>query len=83
MTRESAQQFASDFEKMLNRETVVRFQVSLVGDEKEGTQGMRFQVVDRQTGKIIRQFPPEDALGLKENADLMTRGVGALLDNAA
>ncbi len=45
------------------RETQVKFEVSIVGEQ---TSGLRFVVVEKDTGKVIREFPPEDLLGVKE-----------------
>ena len=58
---------AADLEKTLNSK-VVRFRVAV----KEGDRAeMHFQVVDRETGKIVREFPPEKAHDFKDIAGLM------------
>lgn len=56
IAKEDAMRAAKAFQEALNR-TAVSFDVAV----QEGNKGkLRFQVVDRQTGKVVREFPPEE-----------------------
>lgn len=73
LTRDDAEKLANDLEQVLNspEDTVIRFRVSL----ENRSSGFRFQVVERETGRVVRQFPPEDILGLKERARAQRSGI--------
>ena len=67
IVRDNIEEQAAQLEKTLNSK-VVRFRVAV----KEGDRAeMHFQVVDRETGKIVREFPPEKAHDFKDIAGLM------------
>lgn len=82
-TKEDAEQVAKDFEEFLNttHDTVIRFRVSVTDEEQNA--GFRFQVVDRETGQIVRQFPPDDIIGLKSRVATAAQGQGVLFDSLA
>ncbi len=84
LKREQAEKVASEVEAALNRnnQTVVQFNVSLVaGDGEENS--FKFQVVDRKTGKVIRQFPPEDILNVQERLSADPPKPGVFVDSQA
>jgi uncharacterized FlaG/YvyC family protein len=68
ISKEEAKQIAAEIEQALNKQkdTIIKFDVSLVEEEKQGSNEFRFKIVERKTGRIVRQFPPEDIFGLKE-----------------
>ena len=69
---DEARKIAEDLQRALNnsRETVIRFKAS--ASDAENSSQFKFQVVDKDTGEVVRQFPPEDMLGLahRMKADL-------------
>ncbi|MCB0358642.1 MAG: flagellar protein FlaG [Bdellovibrionales bacterium] len=62
-------------EKAINS-TEVRFEVS---PAKDGDSNLFFQVVDKESGKVIRQFPPEKLVELAEADQATSRRLGQLL----
>ena len=44
-----------------SRWTLVRFE-SMQQMEREGNEGVRFRVVDRETGEVVREFPQDEVL---------------------
>lgn len=65
--REDIEEQAAQLERTLNSK-VVRFRVAVKEGEKAE---MHFQVVDRETGKIVREFPPEKAHDFDDIAGMM------------
>lgn len=82
LSREDAEKLAEDLERQINTptDTVIRFRVAAPADSADKS-NFRFQVVDRDTGKVLRQFPPEDISGIKER--IRDKGLGVLVDSAA
>lgn len=85
---EEAKVAAAEIEQALNdnsQQTVVKFSVSLVEDNEEhkSLNGFKFQVVDRETGKVVRQFPPEDIMNMKERVKANPPTPGVLIDSQA
>ena len=71
LSKEEAEKAAKDLEKALNRpaDTEIKFNVKLISaGEEGGVTDFKFQVVEKGTGKVVRQFPPEDINGIKERA---------------
>jgi uncharacterized FlaG/YvyC family protein len=85
MSYEDARQVAQDLENFLNssRETVVKFEVSLIGEQSSGGNPFQFQVVDRETGEIVRQFPPGDLFGMAHDLDAQDDLAGLVVDKSA
>jgi uncharacterized FlaG/YvyC family protein len=81
LSEETALQFAEDVEKHLNKfgDTQVQFSVKITEDTAHG---INFQVVDKESGKVLREFPPESLRELKTSVSIQN-GVGLLLDSAA
>lgn len=52
------QEAAKLIEKEFNH-TAVKFQVGIAGS---GDSELRFQVIEKETGKVVREFPPEPVL---------------------
>jgi uncharacterized FlaG/YvyC family protein len=64
--RQVFEEVAAQFEKELNQ-TEVRFNVSVVDTGEGSNNDLRFQVVEKETGEVVREFPPERVLShLKE-----------------
>jgi uncharacterized FlaG/YvyC family protein len=75
---QEAKELATRFESAVNS-TQVKFKVSL---EERGNNVINFQVIDRETGQVIRQFPAEE---LKEKEQKLAQagdGSGLLFDSA-
>jgi len=86
LSKEEAEKEAKDLEQLLNKpaETEIKFNVSLVGTgEKSSVTDFKFQVVDKETGKIIRQFPPEDINGVKARAKAIPTIPGIFIHSVA
>jgi uncharacterized FlaG/YvyC family protein len=72
--REQLETVRSEFEGKVN-DTQVQFDVTIEGD---GSTGMFFQVVDKNTGKVIRQFPPEELVDLGKAVEEVTSSASKL-----
>jgi len=85
ITKEDAQIVAAEIEQALNdsKSTVIKFNVSLVEDAKAGSSAFKFQVVERETGRVVRQFPQEDILAVKDRAKVTPPQPGVLIDDLA
>lgn len=76
---------ASDIAKNLRsaakqiQQTVVTFDLSI---QKEGRSTLSFQVVDKDSGEIVRQFPPDVAAAFSKQAEIPNKK-GALVEDAA
>ena len=70
-SRESLQKAAERFEAAINENLEVRFSVRLEEGAGEGALPNRitFKVVDTDTGRVVRQFPPEELLDLTERIE--------------
>ena len=67
------------FESSINS-TEVRFDVSI---KDSGKTSMFFQVVEKKSGKVIRQFPPEELIELAEQQAEAAQNVGRLIEASA
>lgn len=76
LTKEQAQQLAEQYQTSLNK-TSVRFGVTVA---KDNTEAISFQVIDKETGKVVRQFPADSSSAAKIS-DLAAKG--ALIDEAS
>lgn len=74
-SREDAEKFASELQEALNS-TFVRFNVS-VKENKDS--GLNFQVVDRESGRVIREFPAERVM----DPDRYLRETGNIVNKTA
>lgn len=89
LTPEQAKSEAKELEKLLNNpaDTEIKFNVKLVtaggGEEGGHVTDFRFQVIDKDTGKVVRQFPPEDINGVKQRAKAIPAMSGVLIDSIA
>jgi uncharacterized FlaG/YvyC family protein len=90
LTKEEAKEAAADLEKALNKvgNTEIQFNVSLVvaggaDESKSKVTDFKFQVVEKKTGKIIRQFPPDDINGIKQRAQQNSPKAGLFLNSVA
>lgn len=89
LSEEQAQKQAKELAVLLNKpaDTEIKFDVKLIstaGSEDQGSiTNFRFQVVEKGTGKVIRQFPPEDINGLKERVKATPGSPGILFDSVA
>ena len=82
MDTEQLKQLASKFEKALSNSNVeVKFGASPTDslDSSFSYRDVNFQVVDKDTGKIVRQFPPDSLSKLAETASFDS-GIGLLID---
>ncbi|MDD2942980.1 MAG: flagellar protein FlaG [bacterium] len=80
-TREEAEKAAKKLEQTINR-TAVQFRVA-VEDGESGGSDVRFKVVDIETGKVVRQFPPNELPSMMERASKVDRASGNLfIDNS-
>ena len=61
LSREQASAVAEQLQHALNQVSV-QFRVSLGDDRTSGS--LRFKVIDKQSGKVVREFPPEEGLKL-------------------
>lgn len=83
ISRAKASEFAKEIEQALNdsaNNTVVKFNVSLV--EEASQNSFKFQIVDKSTGKVVRQFPPEDILNIRDRIKATPPQGGVLIDSA-
>ena len=78
ISRDQAEKIAKRYEAALN-ETQVRFKVSL---EERGNNVINFQVVEKETGRIVRQFPPDKIMALEENATVKPGTSGKIFDSS-
>lgn len=75
-TREELEQGSKQLERALNQ-SEIRFNV-LTAENKTGE--FHFQVVERDTGRILRQFPPDELPDLLSKAK---QGGGLVIDSLA
>ena len=83
ISRAKASEFAKEIEQALNdsaNNTVVKFNVSLV--EEASQNSFKFQIVDKSTGKVVRQFPPEDILNIRDRIKATPPQGGILVDSS-
>jgi len=82
VSREEADKAAQQLARTLNAiaGTELQFDVRVSDDEKGSSQGFRFQVVDKDTGKIVRSFPPEELGKISKRAQL-NPPAGLLVDS--
>lgn len=80
LSEEEARDIAKSLEKYLNEVhgTKVKFNVSLAHDEANA---FSFQVVEKKTGRVVRQFPPEDVMGVAQGVGVSV-GQGVLVDDS-
>ncbi len=89
LSPEQAKKEAEELEALLNKpaDTEIKFNVKLVtagGSEESGkVTDFKFQVVEKGTGKVVRQFPPEDINGVKERAKAVPAAPGIFIDSIA
>lgn len=80
-TRKTAVKLAEQLQHSLNSQTTLKFEVRLhekeSGDGPGALSAFRFQVVDKDTGRIVRQFPPSEMLKITQNPQ------GILIDSDA
>ncbi len=78
---EDATRLAENIQKALNdiNGTKVSFDVSI---QAEGRSSLSFQVIDSDSGEVIREFPPEIFEYLSHRADL-AEGKGLLVEDLA
>lgn len=62
LTVSEAEQLRKVLETEVNR-TAVKFDVSV---EQGSASSLRFVVVEQETGKVIREYPPEEVLAIKQ-----------------
>ena len=76
---EAAQRLAEQLERAINdaHGTQVKFRVQTVGGE---TRALSFAVIERETGKVVREFPPEEAVAAVQRAQ---QAAGVLVDQSA
>ncbi len=67
------------FESSINS-TEVRFDVSI---KDSGKSSLFFQVVEKESGKVIRQFPPEELIELAEQQAEKAENVGHFIRASA
>lgn len=67
------------YESSINS-TEVRFDVSI---RNSGKSSLFFQVVEKESGKVIRQFPPEELIELAEQQAEKAENVGRLIRASA
>lgn len=79
LTREEAETIAKGLEQSLNT-IQVRFGVSVGEDARTG---LHFKVVDKETGRVIREFPPEKAFEMKEKEQEGSSEAGRLFEGVA
>ncbi|HQH28313.1 MAG TPA: flagellar protein FlaG [Oligoflexia bacterium] len=79
VTEETAARLAERLERMMNdiHGTQVKFRVERIA---KGEGSLSFAVVDRESGEIIREFPPEQ---VKTVLDGIQSGYGLLVDESA
>lgn len=80
LTKEQADQFAADLKKSLNTAagTRVSFDVSIKQDDSNG---VKFQVIDENSGEVVREFPQESIFSAAHNTD--GKGSGLLIKKVA
>lgn len=64
-----AEKLAEQLRQSLNSSTQIKFDVKLYdGAQKSGgfVSAFNFQVVDRETGRIVRQFPPKEIIAVTQ-----------------
>jgi len=89
LTKQEAEKEAKELEVLLNKpaDTEIKFNVKLVStgssEDKERVTDFKFQVVEKGTGKVIRQFPIEDINGVKQRAKTTPVAPGILIDKVA
>jgi len=79
LNREDAKKLAERLEDTMNQ-TEVKFSVSVEGDAGST---MRFVVLDKRSGEVVREFPPEEARALKEKQEELQQETGVLIQTAA
>lgn len=89
LSEEQAKQEAKELEALLNKpaDTEIKFNVKLISTsdsgEKSRVTDFKFQVVEKDTGKVVRQFPPEDINGMKERAKTTPATPGIFINSVA
>lgn len=89
LSAEQAKKEAKELEALLNRpsDTEIKFNVKLIStngsEEQASVTDFKFQVVEKGTGKVVRQFPPEDMNGVKERASAIPTISGILIHSVA
>ncbi len=80
LTREEAERIVRDLEEILKdvSPTALKFEVS---QEENDDSAFSFKVIDRETGKVIRQFPPDEALSVLMKLD-SKNGAGLILNES-
>jgi|GEM_PF-5793397 len=76
--RDDAVQLAKSYEKAINA-TQVKFSV---GFEERGNNVINFQVIDKDTGQVLRQFPAESIKALEQKASAEPSSSGKLFDDS-
>lgn len=79
ISAEKAEEIRSKLEGAINS-THIRFDVSI---EEDGKSSLFFQVVDKDSGRVIRQFPPEELVDLGEVADQLSEYSSSHIDARA
>jgi uncharacterized FlaG/YvyC family protein len=76
------QQVAENLKKVFNeiRSTKVAFDVSI---QQSGISSLSFQVIDTESGEVVREFPPEIAKSLNHEALTAERAKGLLVEESA
>ena len=77
LDKKTADRIANDLERVMSN-TQVQFRV--LNDNKGGA--LNFAIVDRETGEVVREFPPRTVRELTEKGSLES-GHGLLVDKPA
>jgi uncharacterized FlaG/YvyC family protein len=80
-SEEDAAKLAQRLEQAINEVhgKQVRFRVKPIQD---GSSPVNFAVIDTETGKVVREFPPKELMSLAKGAALQ-KGQGVLVDEPA
>lgn len=63
-----SEELAEQLRKSLNSDTALKFHIELHGGGKGPgyISSFNFQIVDKETGKVVRQFPPEEMVKIHQ-----------------
>ena len=79
--RERAERQAQELETAIRR-TTVQFKVSVgEGTKTAGSTGLHFQVIEAETGKVIREFPPDEFRGVLDRVNSSNGDLSGVLVN--
>ncbi len=78
LSREEAETVARDLSAKINQ-TQVKFEVSIQGEDRNS---MRFVIIEKETGEVVRKFPPEAARALSVSQAFTKQGTTLLEESA-